>query len=87
MDKDEAMGSAKKGLLRRVVALGKPSGTRGGATWPEGVVERVRAWFFGGTPAADAACGVVAAVCAAALLWFFFVSAYGVPAAPVYAGF
>lgn len=44
-------------------------------------------WFFSQTPAADAACVAVVVACVAILAWFFFVSPFGVPATPVYAGF
>lgn len=48
---------------------------------------RFVAWFFSQTPGANVACALVAVACVVILAWFFLVSPFGVPAAPVYAGF
>ncbi len=48
---------------------------------------RVRTWFFSRRPSALAAWCLIIAACAGVLVWFFFFSAYGAPAEPVYEGF
>jgi len=48
---------------------------------------RVRAWFLGGSWGADLAWGAAALALVAVLAWFFILSPYGAPAAPVYAEF
>lgn len=49
--------------------------------------ERVRSWFFSAGWGPACAWAAVLLACAAVLAWFFFVSPFGVPAAPLYAGF
>lgn len=48
---------------------------------------RVNAWFFSDAMSAALAWLVVIVLCACVLAWFFAVSPYGAPAAPVYAEF
>lgn len=48
---------------------------------------RVNAWFFSDTASAALAWLAVIVLCACVLAWFFAVSPYGAPAAPVYAEF
>lgn len=49
--------------------------------------ERVRAWFFAGSYSALTAWLVLVLLLAAILVWFFLLSPYGAPAAPVYSAF
>ena len=49
--------------------------------------ERVRTWFFSGSPTALAAWCLSIAACVAVFVWFFFYSTFGAPAEPVYEGF
>ena len=47
----------------------------------------MRAWFFSDGPLAAVAWLVLALACMGVLAWFFILSPYGAPAAPVYAEF
>ncbi|MBS6555055.1 hypothetical protein DWV48_04445 [Collinsella sp. AF08-23] len=51
------------------------------------VVERVRAWWYGGSVSAAIAWTCALVALAALLVWFFICSPYGAPASPVYAEF
>lgn len=48
---------------------------------------RIRVWFFSDTRLAALAWALVVLACAVILAWFFLLSPYGKPAAPVYAEF
>lgn len=48
---------------------------------------RMSAWFRSDSTGAAVAWFVVILACAAVLVWFFILSPYGAPAAPVYAEF
>lgn len=64
------------------------TGRLGGA-WRRvlGLKARVRAWFFSDARSAALAWALAVLACAAVLAWFFLLSPYGKPAAPVYAEF
>lgn len=51
------------------------------------LLARVNAWFFSDAMSAALAWLAVIVLCACVLAWFFAVSPYGAPAAPVYAEF
>lgn len=57
-----------------------------GGVW-EARFASVRAWFFGGSWTAAAAWALLVLALTAVLAWFFLLSPYGAPAAPVYAEF
>lgn len=67
--------SAARGRLRAWGACARTAG------------ERVRTWFFSDGPLAAVAWLVLALACMGMLAWFFILSPYGAPAAPVYAEF
>lgn len=48
---------------------------------------RIREWFFSDATSAAVAWALAVLVLAAVLAWFFALSPYGAPAAPVYAEF
>lgn len=61
--------------------------TRAGDKGASDLAARLGAWFFGGSWGAALAWGAAVLALAAVLAWFFILSPYGAPAAPVYAEF
>lgn len=69
--------------------MGAPVATRAQSPLARAAVgaARVREWFFSASWSAAVAWLVCALALIAVLVWFFVFSPFGVPAAPVYAGF
>ncbi|MDY4041631.1 MAG: hypothetical protein SOY67_05985 [Collinsella sp.] len=61
--------------------------TRAGDSGAAALVARVSAWFLGGSWSAVLAWAAAVLALMAVLAWFFILSPYGAPAAPVYAEF
>lgn len=51
------------------------------------LADEIREWFFSDARDAAVAWAAIVVVLSAVLVWFFAVSPYGAPAAPVYAAF
>ncbi|MBE6468434.1 MAG: hypothetical protein E7001_00330 [Coriobacteriaceae bacterium] len=54
---------------------------------PEGLLKLGESWFLGGSRSAALAWAASVLALIAVLVWFFILSPYGAPAAPVYAEF